>query len=484
MSELYAVELAKVWTEIKNVYDMGFLATATGTSLNTLAALVGVARTVGTPATGEITFMRTSVLPTGTAARVIPVNTQIQTSETYPITYYTTETVYFNALITAEPVSIALASTTFTVENFIGELVSVTDNTEFDWTSQATFNNRTVIVESQITAGRIMYVTYKPLSVSASVQSLMESDLANVSINTLTVLPQAISFVHSVTNETAINTGTETESDASLRMRIQNAAKSLGKATNTAISTGIRNVDGVSNVIVKELTLELITNEFTATEASDVITVTEGIVNNVVSVTGSVNGTYVVDSFETVGQIDLTSSYENGETITAIYYVENYLPLVGQGIIKIFISGGDVADIVEAIEEYRAAGIKAIGYLTANSHAYGLAEYPFSWFYRLEDAEIDVTMTIYFDPSTTITNTEKTNILESIDSTITDYVNNLATEEKLWVSKLIQLAMAVSTEIETVTVDALAINDSPSITYVASSETEMPVSGSIIITEG
>ncbi|MDD3039584.1 baseplate J/gp47 family protein [Bacteroides sp.] len=484
ISELYALELAKVWTELKNVYDMGFILTATGSSLNALAALVGIERDLGTAATGEVTFYRTEVLPAGSASRVIPINTQIQTSEEYPITYYTTETVYFNPLITDEAVPIPTASTTFNTENIIGEIVSIIDNTAVDWTTGATFSSREVTVNGTIPTGRTVYITYKPLSVTASVQSVLESDLANVIANSLTVLPQAISFVHSVANEAEIVTGTNTESDASLRMRIQNAAKSLGKATNPSITTGIRNVDGVSNVIVKELSLTHIQDSFVASGTSDTIPVSEGSVNNVVSVTGSVSGAFEIESFETAAGIVLTTNYQSGETVSVDYYVEDYTPTLGQGIIKVFVSGGQVADIVDAIEEYRAAGIKAVGYGTNSVYAYGEEDYPFSWFYRLEDALIDITVTVYFDPDTTLNAVEKTNIRDHISDEITDFVNNLATEEKLWVSKIIQLAMSVSSEIETVTVNLLQINDVPSETYVASAETEMPVSGTITINEG
>jgi len=483
ISELYAVELAKLWIELKNVYDMGFLATATGSSLNALAALVGVTRDVGTAATGEVTFSRTEVLPSGSISRVIPINTQIQTSETYPITYYTTETVYFNPLITDEEVPILEAATSFDAENIIGTLIDVVDNTAVSWLTGATFASRTVTVDGTIPAGRIIYITYKPLSVTASVKSIMESDLANVATNSLVVLPQEISFVHKVTNESAIISGTDTESDSSLRLRIQNASKSLGKATNTAIVTGIRNVDDVSNVIIKELSLDLVENEFVASSTDSTIPVTEGTVNYVVSVTGSVTGEHTITSFETGESIILGEDYTDGETVTAIYYVENFVPTVGQGIIKIYVSGGEVDDIVDAIESYRAAGIKSIGYATNSTHAYGLDDYPFSWFYRLENAEIDVSVSVYFNDDSTLTSVERTTVLESIETIITDYINSMSTEEKLWESKIIQLTMAVSAEIETVTVTNLAINNIVSTTYVACNETEIPVSGTIIITE-
>lgn len=483
ISELYAVELAKLWIELKNVYNMGFLNSATGASLNALAALVDVTRDVGTAATGEVTFSRTEVLPYGSVSRVIPINTQIQTSETYPITYYTTETVYFNPLITNESVPILDASTSFDAKNIIGTLVDIVDNTAVSWLTGATFSSRTVTVNGTIPAGRIIYITYKPLSVTASVKSIMESDLANVSMNTLTVLPQEISFVHSVTNESAIISGTDTESDSSLRLRIQNASKSLGKATNTAITTGIRNADDVSNVIIKELSLDLVENEFVANSTSSIIPVTEGTVNYVVSVTGSVTGAHTITSFETDDSIILGENYSSGETVTAIYYIENFTPTVGQGVIKIYVSGGEVDDIVEAIESYRAAGIKSVGYETNSTHAYGSDDYPFSWFYRLENAEIDVSISVYFDDDSTLTSVEKTTVLETIETIITDYINVMDTAEKLWKSKIIQLAMAVSTEIETVIVTNLAINDVTSETYVVCDETEIPVSGTIIITE-
>ena len=88
LAESFAREYAVLSRQLESVYRAGFLATAEGRDLDSVAALVGITRRTPTFASGEVVFARRSPAP---ADVFVPEGTRVSTSEVPPVTVVTTE---------------------------------------------------------------------------------------------------------------------------------------------------------------------------------------------------------------------------------------------------------------------------------------------------------------------------------------------------------------------------------------------------------
>jgi|GEM_PF-6904510 len=481
--DMFAVQFSALWTELGNTYKSAFVKSATDRSLDNLGELVGVERITGTKAIGQVTFFRTTVLPDG-SPRIIPAGTVLETATILPKRYKTTASVYFQPTITDEEHVLAESTDTIECTNIIGEIVSVTDSDLTDHTSGCTFSQRTLTLPVTVSSGKTVYVDYKPLSVTAPIKATTIGSDSNVSANTITVLDTPIDFVHYVGNENGIDTGTDTESDSSMRSRIVGASQSVGKATETALEYYLSKVTGVTNVMI-ESPYNVGAQDVVTANGTNTFYVTNTPVKSITSVSGSVSGSLTVDSFNIdTGEVTLTTATSNGEDLTVNYV---YYDL---GKIKVYVEGGAVGDantedtIVYVIENTRAAGIQSVGYGTGDAEAYGIDSAPFSWFYRPASAKIDVTMTVYFDSASTLSLSSKETVAENIQDAIVDYINALGVQEKLYKTKLIQIAIGKNEDIVDVALTGWSIDSvaqDVNASYIQGGANEIPMAQTITI---
>jgi uncharacterized phage protein gp47/JayE len=570
ITDLFTVEFVRLWTQLEETYKSGFIETAYGQSLDEIGALLSVDRLNGTIATGEVTFKRTTPLTT-TQTRVIPSGTIVSTSDAYPSLYVTTETGYYAQRITDETYEAQTSPfTIFSVENIIGGIESITGDDLNDYTSGATYNGREITTGIQVPAGVELTIDYYPISITLPVQS---SDLgydSNALTGAVNLLVSDITFIHSVENESAITGGYDEESDYFYRQRIQQTANAIGNATAESIEYTIRNVTGVTNVIVQDFyavedteifssvasgstsvtvydtpiytvtsvtgatdgTLTItgfddFTGEITFSPAlttdqdvtvvyycenynttydtevfstvssgATTVTVTDTPIDSIVSVTGATDGALTVDSYnETSGLITFSPALTTDQDVTVVYYYKNTSPLAtgSQGKIKIYISGGVVGDadtedtIVHTIETTRAAGVQSIGYGTDSSYAEGDNDSPYSWFYRIPEAEIDVTITLLWDEDSDLTDSEKDEVQDEIETDIAEFINELGLEDKLWKNKILQIAISGHDDIDNATLDIFTLDgdtaaDQGHEEYLVGSTIQIPVANTIIVT--
>ena len=484
MTDLFGVELAKLWVELENTYDAGFIETSNNSSLENLGDLVGVDRRAGTAATGEITFLRTIPLPSG-SPRIIPANTSIQTADAVPLSFTTTSSVYMYPSISAEEYSVGTSAiTTYDADNYIYTLSSVSGSDAVDYTSGASFTGKTITLTTPVPSGATLYTSYLPLSVTADIQAAQVGTDHNVAGNTITVQTSPLDFVHSVRNDNALTDGTDSELDFTLRERIKSASVAIGNATELALSTNIQSVTGVTNVVVESPYLKTGADSITA-DGTTTVTATNTPIDSVTSVSGSSTGVFTVSSFDTeTGDVVVTPTTSGGETVTIGYQYQSL------GEIKLYVNGGVVGDIdttdtiIYTIENTRAAGVKSIGYLTGDSDANGSAAAPFSWFYRPGTAEYDVAITLTWDEDSILSTSVKTNAGTSIVNNITTFINALDMYDKLYKNKLLQIAISENDDIIDATLTSWALDDvSKSTTLVSlqGTETEIPITGTISV---
>ena len=481
---LFAVELSKAWLALDDVYNAAFLNTSSGTALENIGAIVGVERDMGSKAAGEVTFLRTTPLPSG-SIRTIPAGTVIKSNDVYPLKYKTTSSVYMYPMITDETAAI-IDQSHFEVDNYIGEIVSISGSNGAEYVSNVnTVIGRAVALNTLYPENTNLSVTYKPISITAPVESENVGYVYNAIPGTLTLMDTQPSFVHSVTNEYYIIGGEDVELDVELRNRIADTAEALGNATKVAMDFKLRQINNVSNVVVKDVVLTQYTENIVASGSTEFV-LEHTPIYTITSISGSTSGAMSFSSFHDVnGTVTLTELPSVGEDIAVVYYGESDLntEVYGQGLVKIFVAGGEIADIVECIETSRAAGIQAIGYNSNSSMAFGNAQYPFSWFYRLYDAIVDVQLYVYYEDGQTPDDEEA--LIIQMREAITTYINSRGLGEKVWKNQIEKVAMdcapnvIASVDIVSITMNGETQDDHPR--YLVSSDEYMPTTGLIVI---
>ena len=481
---LFAVELSKAWLALDDVYNAAFLNTSSGTALENIGAIVGVNRDMGSKATGEVTFLRTTPLPSG-SIRTVPAGTVVKSNDVYPLKYKTTASVYMYPLITDETATI-IDQSHFELDNYVGEVISISGSNGADYV-----NNIDIVIGRVISLNTLypentnLSVTYKPISITAPVEAENVGYTYNAIPGMLTLMDVQPSFIHSVTNEYYIVGGKDVELDVELRDRIADTAEALGNATKVAIDFKLRQLSNVSNVVVKDVVLTEYTENITVSGSNQFV-LTHTPVYTINSISGSVSGTMSYQSFHDVnGTVTLTENTSNGESLAVVYHAESDLDneVFGQGLIKVFVAGGEVNDIVACLENTRAAGIQAIGYNSGSSMTYGSTQYPFSWFYRLYDAIIDVQLYVYYEDEQEPDDEEA--LIIQMREAITNYINSRGLGEKVWKNQIEKVAMdcapdiIASVDIISITMNGETQDDHPR--YLVSSDEYMPTTGLIVI---
>jgi hypothetical protein len=452
--DLFGVELVSLWNEMEFTYNNAFIDSATDGALDSLGKLVGAVRDQGYYASGKVTFFRTTPLPNG-SPRIIAAGTKLTTPMIRPISYLTTESVYFQSLIEDEIHTITESVYSFDAVNHIYDITSITgvlNQGELgeviqDFSARVTFSGRTITFNEPINEGTVVHLSYKPLSITANVIAENIGASSNVPANSITIMNSPIDFIHYISNEEGIESGADFETDSRYRRKIIGATQAVGKSTVNALKYYIGKVPNVKNVMIEDPLKASVTETHTSIGTVNFFVLMNPVFS-VEEVIGSVNGSFLVESFDVnTGEIFLTTAPDDGETLTVTY--EYVIP----GKIKIYVQGGEVGNeytpdtIVYAIENTRAAGIQAIGYGDSDPSACGSNSAKFSWFYRPGNDDIDVTIIVYFDSDSTLDVYTKEIIIETIVTRITDYIDGLPLEERIYKNKLLKIAMNVSEDI-------------------------------------
>ncbi|MEM3342614.1 MAG: baseplate J/gp47 family protein [Thermoplasmata archaeon] len=187
--ESIAREMDFMYAELDHVYEAGFVDTASGKSLDLVVSILGIKRKSEQYATGSVTFSRQSTAKDV----VIPRGTKVQTASEDP--------------------------------------------------------SKVVVFETTMKATMAKGVK----AVEVGIRALEPGEKGVVGSETITVIPKPIEGVESVTNRRPTTYGTNRETDAQLRERAKGALAAAGKTTMDALRNAVLNIDGVKNVVVKDM---------------------------------------------------------------------------------------------------------------------------------------------------------------------------------------------------------------------------------------
>ena len=96
-----------------------------------------------------------------------------------------------------------------------------------------------------------------------------------------------------------------------------------------------------------------------------------------------------------------------------------------------------------------------------------------------------MTITIVWSADSTLNTAEKDSIQSTIATNITEFINDLTLEDKVWKNKLLQIAIGASDDIDTATVDVFTLNGSTQPAhpeYLVGESIELPIASDIIVT--
>jgi uncharacterized phage protein gp47/JayE len=187
--EAISIEIARLYDEIENAYDSGFIDTAQGKSLDLVVALLGLTRKSAQFATGTVTFTRANPSREVT----IPVGTRVST------------------------------------RSLDSGKVKLFETVE------------------------IGHLPRGQRDVDVRVRALFPGEDGIADFDTITELESPIVGVDSVTNKKPTTFGTDRESDEELRLRAKSTILSAGKVTIESMRNAILAIPGVRSVTVLEM---------------------------------------------------------------------------------------------------------------------------------------------------------------------------------------------------------------------------------------
>lgn len=271
LAGLFGAALKDQWDLSASVADQGNKDKAEGKYLADLAALIGLNRLLSSGSTGVLLF-------TGTNGTVVPSFTPVKTSTTKEVVL-TQNTLTLNrtscyrsrfiipSVVVGQVYTISVNGVTDSVTAASGQTVAVvaaglaseittSGSGLYSATYDVTSNN---IIVTSGTSNNNLLTTNNVNITLVSVSSFVEAKAASLgAINfyagTVTVLGSPVIGITSVTNLTDFSVGREEETDAELRVRMEEREQSTGTATKPSIEASISNVSGVSFSYVVENT--------------------------------------------------------------------------------------------------------------------------------------------------------------------------------------------------------------------------------------
>lgn len=155
-----------------------------------------------------------------------------------------------------------------------------------------------------------------------------------VPAGTICVLPTSLQGIHYVKNRDDINSGSDIESDDEFRERIHSIRETFGKCTDSAISSAVGEIQGISNVAVIDMYKGVGTTGIMIT--TDVIPPSDDIINEVIEVVNSVKASGIAPFiiYTEIKSVDINitvSGIANTNTDIIIDAINNYCASLTSG---------------------------------------------------------------------------------------------------------------------------------------------------------
>ena len=267
--EAVSREIDFMYAQMEAVYEAGFIDTASGSSLDLVASLVGVERKSAEPAMGTVTFGRN----TDPGDVGVEREAQLQDGRTrydlkrtpvkeitniegtlegashqfeLGIDFILTE----DSLIWLGGGSKPDINTTFYIDYVAFEQIQIPIGS-----TVSTYARRPDDVKTfETMEPRILKRTEEGRwEAQVQVKAVEPGRAGNVFAGTVVVMPQPLVGVEYVINRGDILTGVDIESDDELRNRARHALEVAGKATMASMESAINGIEGVSSVRVQDM---------------------------------------------------------------------------------------------------------------------------------------------------------------------------------------------------------------------------------------
>jgi len=262
-------EIDYMYAQLSHVYDAGYIDTANGSSLDLVTSILGVTRKQAEPATGTVTFGRSSPPPDITIEKEAHLETGRDRYE-----------------LKVTPVK-SIVKVEATVDGAAQELQEGTDytldrdrvrwlpdggkpdpNTNF-FVDYVSYDSITIPAGTQVSNySRVAeftktYETTDERSLErtpdgkweaqAPVRALEPGTAGNVFAGSLVVMPRPVVGVEYVVNRSDIMTGVDVETDDDFRERARHALEVAGKASLASLGSAIKGVEGVTSVLIDDM---------------------------------------------------------------------------------------------------------------------------------------------------------------------------------------------------------------------------------------
>lgn len=259
--ESVALEIDYLYAQLNQVYESGFIDTATGKSLDLVVSMLGISRKEAGFATGEVTFGRNSEPGTVEFSRETHVyngtnryemkNPMVKTVITVAGTAEGENTVFIpgrdydhseSAIEWREGGTLPDTGSVFFIDYSAYEQILIPVDTRVSTYSRRPEN----IKVFRTTAGA--YLARKALDrweVDVPVVAMSPGKEGNVFAGTINFMPKPPIGIEYVINKGDILNGTDLETDNELRDRAKRALEMAGKATLVSLKSAVESVPGV-----------------------------------------------------------------------------------------------------------------------------------------------------------------------------------------------------------------------------------------------
>jgi len=267
--EAVSREVDYMYSQLNHVYDAGFIETATGSSLDLVASILGVTRKTAEPAMGHVTFGRNTPPPeigieqeahleTGRdlyELNVTPVNAIAKVEgtlegETHEFQEGTDYALDGDRLMWIQGAAKPDANSTFYVDYVGYETITVSPGSAVSNYARRAEDTKTFETMEE----RVLDPTPDgKWEAQVPVRAVEPGSGGNVFAGALAVMPQPLMGVEYVINRGDILTGIDVESDDDLRERAKHALEVAGKASLASLDSAIKGVEGVSSVLIEDM---------------------------------------------------------------------------------------------------------------------------------------------------------------------------------------------------------------------------------------
>jgi len=231
--EAVSREMDFLYAQLNYVYEAGFIDTATGSSLDLVASILGVQRKSADPATGLVTFGRNTD----------PGDISV---EQEGIDY----TFVGNSVEWLAEGKRPDTDSTFYVDYVTYELITIPAGTSVSTYARRTEDAKVFETTDERVLKRTPQGRWEAI---VPVKAMEPGKAGNVFAGSIVVMPQPLVGVEYVINRGDILTGVDAESDDELRERAKHALEVAGKATFSSLESAVKGVEGVTSILIEDM---------------------------------------------------------------------------------------------------------------------------------------------------------------------------------------------------------------------------------------